>query len=221
MSTSAAVVVTAEERFRHHFGEMRTLGRRAVEAAWRAGAALVDVQREAERGQFGTWLEAEGVAKSTAYRLMELARAYETSQIGKFETVDAALTAAKDRPAPTAASIQNRGKAAGQRASAKAMQRQEERTQLQAAKEGEDILAEELDETRAVVVALKAQAGEADPDDAAAEWEALHEKDKATIQALRKDLAAERKRRQEAEADRDHWKSYAATVEQGLQHVNG
>ena len=99
------------------------------------------------------------------------------------------------------------------------MQRQEERTQLQAAKEGEDILAEELDETRAVVVALKAQTGEADPEDAAAEWEALHAKDKATIQTLRRDLAAERKLRQDAEADRDHWKAYAAKVEEGLAHV--
>ena len=222
MST-AEIVETAEERFREHYGDFVALGRRAVEAAWQAGAALAEVKASKKHGEWLPWLQGEGVKARTAERLMELARAWQIRQVCEFETVDAALLAAKEPAPTTAASIQDRGKKAGRRASAKVQQRQGEREQLRAAKDGEDVLTEELAEAQATVVSLKALLGDEDvaPDDAIAEFQDIAENQRKTIADLRKDLKAANKRADDAEAERDHWKAYATKVEEGLQHVNG
>ena len=59
---------------------------------WHAGTALVEIKASRPRGSWLSWLASEGVAESTAYRLIELTK-YKTSQLGKFDSVDAALKA--------------------------------------------------------------------------------------------------------------------------------
>ncbi|MCE2492571.1 MAG: hypothetical protein J4F40_08175 [Alphaproteobacteria bacterium] len=43
-------------------------------------------------GAWHSWLESRGIAKRTVTRWMELARKFEFSQIGRFESVDAAAS---------------------------------------------------------------------------------------------------------------------------------
>ena len=69
------------------------------------------------------------------------------------------------------------------------------------------------------MVSLNARLGDADPDDATAEFERVIEGQKQTIADLRLQNNALRKSTDAALADRDHWKAYATTVEEGLQHV--
>ena len=66
--------------------------RKAVTASWDCGQALLELKEVSRHGEFLPALERIGIKKTTAYRLMELARAYpEISEIGKFDSVDAAL----------------------------------------------------------------------------------------------------------------------------------
>ena len=92
----STLVKTAEARFRRHWAEAQRLGRLAVGEAWNAGKDLVEIKSTIAHGQWLDWLEVEGVAHSTAKRLMRLAE-IQKDQIGLFETIDAALKAI---PAP-------------------------------------------------------------------------------------------------------------------------
>jgi len=72
-----------------------------LEAA--AGQALRDVKALLPRGEWKAWLAAHGIQQRTAQRWMRLPQ---VSQIGKFDTVDAALKAyrapVRTEPAPPA-----------------------------------------------------------------------------------------------------------------------
>ena len=126
----------AERRFDEALAAMQDYGRRTVEHAWKAGHALLEVKEVLKHGEWLPWLDRHGVNHRLAQRLMELVVRYpKCAALSHFETVDRALLEAKDPPVPTATSIQHKGKAAGQRASRKVQQRQEERNELRAAKE--------------------------------------------------------------------------------------
>ena len=90
--------VSAEllDRFREHYGNFTSLGRRTVEAAWSAGTALVEIKASPSlpHGSWLPWLASEGVAHATATRLMHFAE-NDISQIEKFATVGAVLKALK------------------------------------------------------------------------------------------------------------------------------
>ena len=69
----------------HHFA------RRAVKDAWHCGQALNEAKAALPHGAWYPWLESKNIAKRTAARWMELAREVEIGQIGRFESVEAAL----------------------------------------------------------------------------------------------------------------------------------
>ena len=56
--------VSAEllNRFREHYGNFTSLGRRTVEAAWHAGTTLVEIKTTMKHGQWLPWLASEGVS---------------------------------------------------------------------------------------------------------------------------------------------------------------
>ena len=91
----------AERRFWKHYASMRILGRRTVEQAWRAGEALTEVKAAMPHGAWLPWLEANDLPVRTAQRLMELPVLYpKCDNVVAFETVQAALEAAKPEPEP-------------------------------------------------------------------------------------------------------------------------
>ena len=98
MSEVAKLNETAEDRFRRYWAEAQGFGRKAVEQAWYAGKALIEVREDRGWGNFKGWLEVEGVSRDIAYRMIKLAeRAPEMLQIATFSSVDEAL---KSLPAP-------------------------------------------------------------------------------------------------------------------------
>ena len=76
------------------FTEFRQLARRTVEQAWECGRLLTELKEVMEHGAWLPWLEANEISKSMAYRLIELYQGYETSQLGNFDSVAAALKVA-------------------------------------------------------------------------------------------------------------------------------
>ena len=93
-----AAVAERFERFGHY-------GRKTLEEGWRTGEALIEVKRSMAHGEFTPWLESIGIAPRTARRLMELYRGFpENGQLGRFDSVDGALTALKN---PEAAEFDN------------------------------------------------------------------------------------------------------------------
>ena len=98
MSTLAKIQESAEDRFRRHWGEAQSFGRKTVEQAWCAGKALIEVRKDRGWGNFKGWLEVEGVSQDIAYRMIKLAeRATDNLQIANFGSVDEAL---RSLPAP-------------------------------------------------------------------------------------------------------------------------
>ena len=76
--------------------EAYRLARRSVTEAYYAGKILVSIKTELEHGEFGPWLERNGIKHDTAARFMKLA-GREISDIQKFDTISAAL---KSLPKP-------------------------------------------------------------------------------------------------------------------------
>ena len=74
--------------------EAYRLARRSVTEAYYAGKILVSIKTELEHGEFGPWLERNGIKHDTAARLMKLA-GREISDIQKFDSVNEALKAIK------------------------------------------------------------------------------------------------------------------------------
>ena len=81
------------------YREYVALGRRTVRAAWLAGQALNRARTHTEHGQWLTWLEGAGIARSSAYRIIGLFLEFPkgTSQLGKFASVTSALEEAAER----------------------------------------------------------------------------------------------------------------------------
>ncbi len=101
-SGAAAVRVTAAGRPLAAIGrdvdreleELSGLARRAVGVMWRVGGLLLEARSTCGHGEWRPWLAARGVSKSSADRWMQLRRSFaETSQLGTFGSVDAALKA--------------------------------------------------------------------------------------------------------------------------------
>ena len=67
--------------------------RSAAVAAWHCGTALAQVKEIKAHGEFGPWLAKIGISTSGAARYMTLAREYQISQLGKFDTPHQALLA--------------------------------------------------------------------------------------------------------------------------------
>ena len=76
--------------------ESYRLARRSVLEAYYAGCLLRSVKSDLEHGNFGVWLENNGIKHDTAARFMRLAER-EISDIQKFDTIAAAL---KSLPKP-------------------------------------------------------------------------------------------------------------------------
>ena len=76
---------------RRHWTNAENHARLAVEEAWLAGRKLNEKRGALAHGEFLPWLESEGYSQSRAYRFMDLAERAETSQLGKFDSVHAAL----------------------------------------------------------------------------------------------------------------------------------
>ena len=76
--------------------EAYRLARRSVTEAYYAGKILVSIKTELEHGEFGPWLERNGIKHDTAARFMKLA-GREISDIQKLDTISAAL---KSLPKP-------------------------------------------------------------------------------------------------------------------------
>ena len=74
--------------------EAYRLARRSVTEAYYAGKILVSIKTELEHGEFGPWLERNGIKHDTAARFMKLA-GREISDIQKFDSVNEALKAIK------------------------------------------------------------------------------------------------------------------------------
>ena len=81
----------------HKVGQAQQLARRTVEAAWEAGQALRAVKEATPHGEWLPWLEAEQIARETARRFMRLADV-QITQVGEFDSVDAALKALSPAP---------------------------------------------------------------------------------------------------------------------------
>ena len=77
------------------------LRRRTLEESWDIGCGLVEEREDSSRGDWSMWLDDIGMTSSTAHRMMNLAKGYgETSQLGKFLSVDAALKALPPKRPP-------------------------------------------------------------------------------------------------------------------------
>ena len=79
------------ERAAFYWTRANHFARRAVEDAWRCGQALNEAKAALPHGAWHPWLESRAIARRTATRWMELAREIEIGQIGRFESVEAAL----------------------------------------------------------------------------------------------------------------------------------
>ena len=77
----------------------------AVEKYWQGGRHLTVVKKGTPHGEWRSWLKSVGISKSKAHRLIQLSQ-YELSQLGTFDSVDAALQALLParQKMPTAAS---------------------------------------------------------------------------------------------------------------------
>jgi len=81
-------------RERELAGDFEQVSRHRVEVAWRWGEAIYNLREGLEHGDFLDYLHARGIAKSTAYRAIELFSAFpQISQIGKFATLTEARKA--------------------------------------------------------------------------------------------------------------------------------
>lgn len=80
-----------DDEIRAHWTRADDHARLAVEEAWLAGRLLNEKRAALAHGDFLPWLESEGYSQSRAYRFMELAERVETSQLGNFDSVHAAL----------------------------------------------------------------------------------------------------------------------------------
>lgn len=107
--TDARTQAELETAFRSNWWDARTLARRSVEAAWRAGEALAELKSRLPHGDWMRWLETEAVTESTSRRLRRLATV-PLEQLVEFDTVSAAL---KSLPAPTPPAPERRGSPEG------------------------------------------------------------------------------------------------------------
>ena len=80
-----------KQKFRVHFAALQTLRRRGVGEAWGVGQALHEIKARLPHGEFRAFLEAEGIARETAARFMRLSKGVSMTQIGTFDSMDAAL----------------------------------------------------------------------------------------------------------------------------------
>ena len=78
------------------WAEATSLGRQTIEAIWHAGRALAEVRVPIPHGQWLPWLEAEGISKDTARRLLLIAE-LEIAQLAQFDTMTAALSSIKEQ----------------------------------------------------------------------------------------------------------------------------
>ena len=77
------------------------LQRRTLDTSWFCGKVLCKAKEDAGHGQWIPWLSARGISQSTAKRLMSLYTEYpQIAQLGRFESVDAALKALAPKPQP-------------------------------------------------------------------------------------------------------------------------
>ena len=79
------------DQFREEWAEASNLHRRTLAASNKAGVTLQKVKDRTPQGYWGAWWEAEGLSKSTVYRLLELAE-LPVSQLGNFTSDHEALT---------------------------------------------------------------------------------------------------------------------------------
>ena len=85
------------ERAVFYWTRANHLARRAVEDAWRCGQALNEAKAALPHGAWHPWLENKRIAKRTAARWMELAREVQICQLGRYDSVDAALNSVAKR----------------------------------------------------------------------------------------------------------------------------
>ena len=71
--------------------------RRAVEDAWQCGIALDEIKASLPHGAWHPWLESKDIPKRTAARFMQLTREIQIGQLGRFDSVDAALKSVDKR----------------------------------------------------------------------------------------------------------------------------
>ena len=83
--------IALDADIRRHWTAADNHARLAVEEAWLAGRKLNEKRAALPHGEFLPWLEYEGYSQSRAYRFMELAERVETSRLGNFDSVHAAL----------------------------------------------------------------------------------------------------------------------------------
>ena len=86
----------AWKRVEEHYGAACRFGRQAIEEAWQCGDALIAAKAETKHGDWLPTLRVAGIAQETAKRFMRLCQAYpEIAQVGRFDSVHAALTSGK------------------------------------------------------------------------------------------------------------------------------
>ena len=83
-----------------HIASFERLARRTLEEAWQAGDKLIMLKQQTPHGQWLPSLKERGISVHLAERMMRLRRKYpEILQIAEFDSVQAALSTKKTKPA--------------------------------------------------------------------------------------------------------------------------
>ena len=85
------------ERAVFFWNRAQASARRFIEEAWQCGKALNETKASLPHGAWHPWLQSKGIKIRTATRFMELAREFQIGQLGRFESVDAALKSVEKR----------------------------------------------------------------------------------------------------------------------------
>ena len=94
----AEQIIALWQEAERHLREFERLARRTVEEAWLAGDALMRIKEQLPHGEWTPALEERGIAVRSARRFIQLRKQYpQIGQIGRFDSVTAALTDKKAR----------------------------------------------------------------------------------------------------------------------------
>ena len=138
------------------------LFRRTVRAAWYAGQMLNAYKQHVDYGEWGKWLDDNGIHKDLASRYMRLGAAYTSDQINAFGTIDAAIKALPKPEGRKETGKDEKGKEELSRAERKLLEEQQLREQAQAAQERAEELERELKESKQVIEHLENEGKVAD-----------------------------------------------------------